>query len=657
MIPWICILTLLGQPIYELEEIVVTATRYPAALKDIALATIVIERQEIDKINPLNLGEVLQAYAGVDIKDYGTPGTVKSIFIRGIPANGTLILLNGHPLNSVTIGMADINAINVNTVERVEIIKGPVSNLYGANALGGVVNIITTKDIDKTNLAFKITPSTSNLDTPWQTKEVCLNAALPFKNAGIDIAGAYTASDGYRNNSDLTGHHFRGALNYKNKRFQTVTAFTYDNKEYGVPGPKPLVDSVHPVPMFGDSTVTSLLDREQDRIMIGDVNVKLDLTEDIKWHNTIFADRKLTHFKTTYLDFGTGDTITKQFDYLVHTIGLNTILITDFDKTEIVFGIDGHYDTLETTEKIVQNGDTVWHASSYNVGGWLEVKQNFNKVKFIPGIRFDRNSDFGNFLSPSIGIASPLLTDLWMKVSIGKAFRAPTFNDLFWPISGNPDLKPEHGWAYEVRFESAPIPNLLASLSLFMRNVKDRIFWLPNKSGLWQPQNVNYLSIKGIDVELHGQVSEITDFYLEGTYLKSTQKNDEIVYVDTGGNIMEEIEREAAFTPKYTISSKVSFKLPHEFTINASGSFVAERMNYYPNYDNYPDVSMDKKILDAYFILNTSLTKKLFNYVTLAIGAKNLLDTKYATQFGSTIDDFDYPMPGRIVFVRLTMNY
>lgn len=662
MIPLVFLVILFAQPIYEVEEVVVTATRYPAVLKDVALATVVIDKKVIEDVHPASLGEVLQAYAGIDIKNYGTPGSVSSIFIRGIPSNGTLILLNGHLLNSITTGMADLSAININTVERIEIVKGPVSSLYGANALGGVVNIITTKDYEKPELELKITPSTTSLKKPLRSKELFLKTGLPFRNAHIHIAGAYNASDGFRSNSDNRAYHFQGGITYQNAKLNIGSSLTYNDKDFGLPGPMPLVDSLHSVPTFGDSTATSLFDREEDKNTLSDVNIKWNISEELKWHNTLFADRKLIQFQTSYLDWVTGDTVTEDYDYLVHTFGLNTMAAVDIKETEIIFGIDTRYDTLETTKNSEQTGDTIWHASSYNIGSWIELKKSFYNLKFTPSVRFDRNSEFGNFLSPGLGIVTSLMPALWVKFSIGKAFRAPTFNDLYWPNSGNLDLKPEHGWAYEVRFESSPKHTLFAALSFFMRNIRDRIFWLPAESGMWQPQNVNYLSIKGLDIEIQNRVSDVMDVYIEGTYLYSTQKNDEIVYdfydwgADTGLTVIEEIERDAAFTPKYTISSKINFNFPYELNFNINGVLVAERFNYYANYDDYPNVTVDTKILDSYFIFNTTISKKILGYLTLSIGVKNLLDTEYATQFGNSIDDLDYPMPGRTFFARLTLR-
>jgi outer membrane receptor for ferrienterochelin and colicin len=231
---------------------------------------------------------------------------------------------------------------------------------------------------------------------------------------------------------------------------------------------------------------------------------------------------------------------------------------------------------------------------------------------------------------------------------------------MYWPNSGNPDLKPEHGWAYELRLESSPTPAMYAALSLFMRNINDRIFWLPIEDGLWQPQNVNYISIKGLDIETKTYASELMSVSFEFTYLNSNQKNNEIVYdfydsfADTGLTIIEEIERKAAFTPTYVVSAKLDFHLPYEITSNIFVSFISKRINYYRNYANFPNVSMYEKSLDPYCIINLHLTKKISRSLALSAGLKNVLDTKYATQFGHTMDDLDYPMPGRLFFAQVS---
>ena len=661
MIPLAFLTLLFTQPLYEMEEVVVTATRYPAALKDVALATVVIEREDIEKLSPQSIGEVLHAYAGIDVKDYGSSGSVSSIVIRGIPSNGTLILLNNQPLNSITTGMADLNTINVNTVERIEIVKGPVSSLYGANGLGGVVNIVTTKNYAGPEIELKIMPSTTDPENFLQSGHIFGSAGIPFGTTHIGIKGAYLKADGHRSNSDLNQYHFQSACGQQIGQFHIDAVLTYGNKEYGVPGPLPIVDSLHPIPHFGDSSATSLLNREHDNFLLGNVKVDWNVTDHLRWFTTLHGDRKILDFHQVYTGWF-GDTVIEDYNYLTHTVGLQSLAAVTVDNVEFVFGIDACYDTLETRKESKQTGDTLWSASSYLFGGWFEFKKRFGTVTAIPRIRFDRNSDYGNFVSPGFGVVSHVIENFWVKMSLGKAFRAPAFNDLYWPDGGNPDLKPEHGWEYELRLESAPIPNIFSALSIFLRSIKDRIVWLPTEE-LWQPQNADHLLLRGVDLEVRSQINDVLGFTLEATYLHALQKNNEIVYdfydffADTGRTIIEEIQREAAFTPKYRISASLNMKAPHDVALFIRGLFVGEQSNYYPNYDSYPDIFMDVKKLDRYFVLDAHVYKTLFNYLTISVGVKNLLDAQYAMQFGYSIDDLDYPMQGRTLFAQVGWQY
>ncbi len=649
---------LTGQVIYEMDEVVVTAHRYPALLKDAAVAVMIIDREEIDKMKPLNLGEVLNAAAGVDFKDYGTPGGVNSISLRGVPSNGTLVLVNGQTLNAVTNGMADLSMVDINTIERIEVVKGPVASLYGANALGGVVNIITKRELSRPEIALRFTPSTPLLDDPVHTNDFSVRLGLPVKRTQFDISGSYGNSDGYRSNSDQTRYHISGSIIHKSERAEFSSFVNYSQKDYGIPGPAPLVDSLHPIPQFGDSTATSVFDREIDRSLLANLSVDLRVTDNIRWHNRILADRERTVFSTTYGGWS-GDTISEEYDYLTHMLGFNTMLTARWSKLSFTLGLDATYDTLHTMTVSTFSDDTTWHASSNNVGVWTELHVNVNDaLSATPSVRYDRNSAFGDFFSPAIGISYVPTEMLWLKLSAGQTYRAPTFNDLYWPRSGNPALKPEHGWAYEIRAESSPLPNLFAAVSFFVRSVKDRIAWLPQENNLWQPQNVNYLTIKGFDLELKHQIADFLEHTVELTHLKARQTNDEIVYdyydwiADTSLTIYEEVERTAAFTPHFTISSVFDFNLPYGFGLNISGQYASRRFNYYANYDAYPIVSMDTKGLNDYLLINAALSKRMSSRASISAGIKNLLDTDYAFQFGNTMEDRDYPMPGRVYFVQ-----
>lgn len=657
------LLTLISPTIYELDEVVVTANRYPTMLRDVAVAVMVIEKEHIDALQPLTLGEVLHATAGIDFKGYGTPGGVASIAVRGIPSHGTLVLVDGHPINHITNGIADLSVVDINSVQRIEIVKGPVSSVYGANALGAVINIITERESNKPEIGIQMTTSTTNLDTLFQTSNIFTEIGMPLHNTQLRLASAYTNSLGFRSNSDLSKYHILGSASHTSDALNLRASILYDDKEYGIPGPMPSLDNLHPLPLFGDSTSTSLHDREKDKTLLGKINTEWSITDYVTWYNKIYADRRRTLFHTMYAGL-LGDTVTEDYDYLSHTIGFNTMTHLHMEIFDLTLGLDGRYDTLETYSESTQSTDTTWRASSHNIGAWGELKMNLaDLVTVTPSIRLDRHSQFGGFVSPGVGVVGMIKQNIWLKFSAGKTFRAPTFNDLYWPHSGNPHLEPEHGWAYETRIESSPVSQVFSALSFFLRNVADRIAWLPAQDNLWQPQNVNYLTVRGMDLEWRHRVSRYLQYSIQATFLSARQQNDEIVHsyydwvADTSHTITEEIERKAAFTPTLSIMTNLDFELPHGWKANLAGSYITERVNYYPNYDDYPVVSMDTKTLDKYFIINLSLSKELFSYAKITAGMKNMLDNDYALQFGYTLDDLDYPMPRRTFFVRLAMHY
>jgi outer membrane cobalamin receptor len=663
MIPLALLVALFNQQVYEMDEIVVTATRYPLALQNIAVATMVIDRSDIEAIRALDITEVLNGTAGVDIKDYGTPGAVTSVTLRGIPSNGTLVLLDGQPLNLMTTGMADLSVIDINAVERIEIVKGPVSSIYGENTLGGVMNIITHNKLATPEIRIRISPFTTTFDTLLQNKYVSLNAGLPHNRIQADISAAYLNSTGRRSNSNLAKYDLQGAFAYRTDAWIAQAQVYYDDKDYGLPGPLPRIDSLHPAPFFGDSTATSLFDHEKDASLLGSVNIKWIISKKIEWEHKLYGSRRESTFHTQYAGW-TGDTVIEDHTYLTLSGGYNTMFLLRFSDFEVTIGLDARIDSLHTETWSEQSGDTTWNAQSYTIGGWCQAKKDLGDiVSIVPSARIDHNQEFGNFFSPSIGFISALPSNLVVKASAGKTYRAPGFNDLYWPLSGNRDLTPEYGWVYEVRLESAPFNRIFSAVSFFMRDIKNRIAWMPDTGGLWKPQNINELSIIGVDLECKGQISTVIDLSVQGTYQSATQRNDEIVYdfydwiADTGLTIIQEIERDAAFIPLYTLKVSQHIHAPLSFDIDLSELYEAEIDNYYTNYDNYPVISMYEKHLNAYFLLNTAITREFGHSFTLSCGVKNIFDTDYATQFGNSVDDLNYPMPGRTYFLTMSARY
>jgi outer membrane cobalamin receptor len=663
MIPHILMLLLANQQVYEMDEIVVTAMRYPLALQNIAVATNVIDRDEIESLRALAIDEIVHVAAGVDIKNYNTPGAVTSVQLRGTPSNGTLVLMNGQPLNMATTGMADLGVIDINAVERIEIVKGPVSSVYGGNTLGGVVNIITKRNYTQPEFRIAASPFTTTFDTLLQNTYVGLVAGAPLLGLSTCISAAYQRSSGVRSNSALTKFNMHCAVTYYSDRVIANAQVLYDDRNYGVPGPVPRVDSLHPEPIFGDSTATSLVDNQDDAALLGGLSVSWNVSDHVCWEHRAFHDYHKNLFHTQYSGW-TGDTIIEDHTYRTYAGGYSTMLFARLFGLDVSLGIDTRMDSLRTRTVSEQSGDTIWDASTYTFGGWCQVKQDIGDViSFVPSVRTDYHEEFGIFVSPGIGFISALQDDLILKASAGRIFRAPGLNDLYWPLSGNRDLTPEYGWMYEMRIETAPLHSIFGALSIFMRDIKDRIAWMPDTGGMWIPRNINELSITGSEIELHGAFISCFAMSIQGTYLTATQRNSEVVYdfydwiADTGLTIIEEVERDAAFVPGFSLQSTQHIHLPYSLDIDVSERYVSETRNYYTNYDNYPVVSMDEKLIDPYVVLNASITKTIGDLAMLTIGVKNVLDAGYATQFGHSFDDLNYPAPGRTYFLTILAHH
>ena len=131
--------------IFSLDEIVVIASKYPERLLDSVASVEVITEEEIEAAQAENLADILSAVSGLEINDYGNAGGLKAISIRGSSPEQVLVMLDGRPMNNPQTGKIDLGQIPANIIEKIEIYRGPASAIYGANALGGVVNIITKK--------------------------------------------------------------------------------------------------------------------------------------------------------------------------------------------------------------------------------------------------------------------------------------------------------------------------------------------------------------------------------------------------------------------------------------------------------------------------------------------------------------------------------
>lgn len=655
---------LLGEILFtsplNIGEVVVTATKTPMPIRDIPLSVSVITRDELMGSNAKTVGELLfdMGGPGIYILSYGSsPRASSSVSIRGSRPTQVLVLLDGVPINSISSGVADLSSVPIAVVERIELVKGPTSHIYGANALGGVINVVTKKPSEKPKLDFSASfgsygTGIAQVDGGWTVGPL-----------GSSLSCFISRSGGIRDNSDYIGGSGSFGLSWRSKTLSLSLSSFLSGSDFGVPGPVPPEGSK---PKYGSDNASSLFDRIKDSSMLFKLSAKWEPTKRTEMELDIYPNLGWMQYKTRYDDWMTMKAVDETDSYRTNIYGALFQLKTSIPFGFLLGGVEGRFEGFSArTEKVeVDSGEKLelspWEKSQLTGASWVEAKLEPSKFfSSLIGLRLDNNSRYGISISPSASLILRPIRVLSAKASFGRAFKAPTFNDLYWPGSGNPDLKPEYGTAYEAGLELA-LENVVVRTTAFRRDVRDMIAWVPGEGGLWKPMNVNRLMTNGL--ELEGGVSYLRwlELVASWTLLDSKQRNEEVIYSDwaTGETRTEMVERRAAFIPWGELEMGLRMRIFSGTLLSITGHWRSDVVNYYPNYLNSPNVTMDKKVIPSYFIISFKLVQRfLGGKGNLSLGVDNLLDSEIRTQFGNQIGDRDYPMPRRCFSLSLGLGF
>lgn len=651
-------LILIAQTRYEVDTIFVTASRVEEPTSRIPLQTSLITRDIIKLKNFGDIGSVLYDLPGIDFRSYSIIGGASSVNLFGSSTQQVLVLLDGRPLNSMNLGVADLGLLPSANLKKIEIVKGPTSSLYGANALGGVINLLTQSPLDFTEDGAYY--DIALLYGTYHTNRIYLGTGFARNHFGLLVNANQENSVGYRTNDDCLKQGIGLKLGFHNLRNQVRLDFDIQTKENGLPGPKP-ADTL--IPFYGDSTASSIFDRTTDTAFSVRGEWKHKLNNNTSFQLIPFLTKNLTCFR--WVDAYSLDTAFYQDRYISQNTGVS--FIGNYQSStgiRINGGIDFKQDDFQAKSSIYDEltfkyRDTIWKAKAFRLGGFGEANVILGKYMIlVHSLRLDWNSDFGNFLSPGFGLLFPLNSQLRLRTHIGRAFRAPTFNDLYWPKSGNPKIKPEYGDALQLGIDLKFQNSASFSLTGFARKTKDLISWVPDTAGLWRPTNIDKAEIFGITT--NGKISLLNglSFNYTGNWSQAKQIRQEMVYYDwlTGETRFDRIKRRAAYLPEFSLTQEISYETRFATYFSLELRETGNRVNYYSSYDSLPKVYMTTKILPFNFIINLRARQRLFNTTDLILRLENLFDRIYAEQFGNSINDLDYPRPKRTIFLELRAN-
>lgn len=622
-------------PHYWLPEIVVTAKRIPEPLSEVAKDIRIITSEDIVKKGFRTVEELLKEEMFLDSRQTGHEGGLLTVGIRGFPADQTLILLNGTILNSPANGCFDFSEIAISSIKRIEIVKSPSSSLYGANASSGVINIIT-KEAEKEGVNIE---GNGNI-TEQGAKHIFGDVGYRKGAFKTNINISKRNSDGIRPNSNFNSISTVGKISF----FDIInTGFSFGERKVGVPGPVP---SPAYIPLYGDSNVYSLFDNQKTRHYTGSVTIEKNLGDFTLSSTVGYRKENLNYFSIyegwpTYKAEDNWYYITEQLTGSGKLTYKDICTGVDFSQQEF-----WAYDSLVNGDKDSLVSDKHWNPYRKTKGFWASLKHRFLDEKVIPSasVRWDKNSDYPNFLSYSGGILLKVRSNLRIGSSFGKGFRAPTFNELYWPGSGNPLLKPEESFQTNTYIDTHLKNIVFMRISGFLRKVKHSISWVDYK-----PENIDRLTVKGLEINPTINPVDFLSLSFSIVMKKAEEERttgDPSLHYSWIIDGKEVHKREAAYIPEKKITGSIELRRGKNTILTFTSIYTGKKVAYF--YDFLTGGYKTKRIDDV-TLFNLNINQRFGERFSLSLRIDNLFDKKYKANFGYTLDDKDYPGSGRTV--------
>lgn len=580
----------------DLKEIVVTASRTPQT-KESAIADVtVIDAEEIQRAGQSTLVEVLSRQAGIEMSSSGGPGTPSGIFIRGTNASHVVVLIDGMRVNSVTLGSTAFENLPIGQIDKIEILRGPASTLYGQDAIGGVIQIFTKKG----NGAPKFNASlgygaynTKRADAGVSGSLGDTRFALNVSSLDTDSFSAivtnnqnYNDRDGYRNLA------FSGNLSHQIEAGHELgLQFLHSDGR------------VHFDNSFNGSDFDSKGDAKQ-------------------YSYSVFSNNQFTDYWLSKVRIGEGADESRTFDQFSVNRG-------DFFKTrqfqlswqndfKLPIGtLTLLYDNLN--QKVISNSTDYTVKERDNDGYVASYLLNNHVHSLQLSARHDSNSQFGSRNTGSVGYGYKFNPNWRATASVGTAFKAPTFNDLYFPFFGNPNLNPEKSRNVEASLRYQ-VNNTSASATIFNHKVRDLIGF----DDAFNVMNINKARINGLSLSASQQFDNL---HLGGSVDIQSPEDEK-----TGKLLVRRANRHANLNASYQLGG---------------WRFGAETTASSVRYNNASNTAK----LSGYAILNATVDYRFAKDWSVQARANNILDKEYALALGFSGEA--YNTPGANLFVNI----
>lgn len=588
------------QPLRSLDEVVVTASRSPKKQSEIGKVVHVITAEQLEQSQGRTLPDVLNLVPGLTIGGAGnSPGDIKSVYLRGASAGNTLILIDGVPVNDASniSGEFDISAIALDQVERIEVLKGGNSTLYGSDAIAGVINIITKKGYGKPAANLLATAGSYNtfkeaIGFAGQLHQtgIALNASN-LDSRGFSTAaprssgGSALEKDGFHQKSlglNLTQlmssrWTLKGNLQYNNNEadldngaFSDVDNYTYDKESV----------------FFGLGS----------RFELGRGHLNVNVSQN-----------NLTN------SFENNGAVTRNIGKITNADAVVDLPVTSF----LGLTAGGTYKYSETDQSNPFSALTAKNnIASVFSSLFFTSKTGFNAEL---GGRLNSHSEFGENATFTINPSYTIAKRYKLFVNLSSAYKVPSLYQLYSEY-GNLDLKPETSRTFEAGVDLGIQDNLNLRVAYFSRSIDDVIAFGQIAGSQFGYINQDEQNDEGYEVELVSNINPniaLTAFY---------------AYVDgaittPAGTAFNLLRR-----PKHTVGATAGIQLSSKVNLNLTYRWADKRQDAYYDESIPPFGETVQVSLDSYHLFDAYVQYKPIPRLTLFTDVKNLFDTDY-TEF------------------------
>ena len=601
-------------PQVELDKIVVTATRTPTKTSNVIAQTRVIDKEELQRYRGQNVTDVLKNQPGINITQSGGMGTASNFYMRGFDSKQVLVIIDGIRYGSISLGSPSLNLLSADQIDRIEILYGASgSSIYGSDAMGGVIQIFTKgNNVEQSNVSTTVGYGSNN------HYQVGITGQLKNDTSSLSLGVSRNETDGFNAIANSGSYDF----NADDDGFKSTNASL------------------------------ALQHKLSDSLSAGLSALYTDSTTDIDSAGNAFpnaySDQK-NGSANAYLQYRTPLTVSKL------SYGQSIDKSTSHDANSINYQEGSHYDTTQEQARLetsinAQPGTIIVGAE------WLSQKLDASDVLDFSGYpdpavqtpydpedrtvksafvgyqlsesyydlqanyRVDDNSQYGNESTYNLGAAIHPMAGMRIGANYATGFRAPTFNDLYWPGFSNPNLKPERTENTEVFVEYANDMQT-SRLTGYHTDAEDLIA---------NATNISEAKIKGLSLTSDWNMDAFI-FGLGYDYLDAKDKTAN----STSYN------QQLAYRPKNSGMVYVGYQQP-TFDVRLEAKHTDDRS------------TAENNKLDSYTLLNLSGSAYITPKLRANLRIDNITDEEYtlASQFGN-----EYATEGTSYFGSLTYNW